>query len=740
MEVLNDGKFNLIETEDLIVKNMLNYTINSNTQLDEYQSGALYLINNSNNNIIINLPFRKNGLNFEFIFTNTNNNNIEFRTSINPIDNSKIIGTDWLYLKRSNIQISYNALNGSVIKFMKSEKGEHIKFYSDGTNYYIIHKNDTNNNINNILQSFPSSLNQNYIVNINLDNNNSYKYNIINENTSEPLKQIFMGSSYNFKFNTSSIEYNNITKLSSNILYKIYTYIDYYNTIDYNIEAIYNSNQNKFILNTASTKYKYKYPVLNYYFTDNNKNYTTLNLLDTQYTLDIFNNSILYPTYLYTTTINNSINSENLLESNTSILNIFYNTNTNNLIIYDENNSILYDHNQDRKFFIINRDVKYTLNYYIINTETNYLKLYTQESNNTSFKFYINTLETDISLISYVQHNYFKFTNNNTENNTFIVPVSQLNSSTPQKNIYYLHLKYDEPTQESNKKLFLIPLLFIDHLTLQTNPLSTISFSKQNKSINNLNINTSYEFIINSSLNIINNDFIEIKLFNTDLNDKTINTQNIFSLITQKLKIPIKRDSINNYLLKFMDNNKNIYNTTISDSGIYKTFTLNTPYKNTDNININFYSGLNNITGGQFSLNPFTIDDSYSGKVLLLNLNTDISIHFKNTIQGNLFDIVIDDDNSIDKNTYTLTKKVNSNQYNEYYFIKNSDSSVLLKNITLYTSNTYTINIDRDTIKENDVTQSLSLLNDLIQFSDIEDGILNLRKHQTLLIEEIQPL
>ena len=105
-----------------------------------------------------------------------------------------------------------------------------------------------------------------------------------------------------------------------------------------------------------------------------------------------------------------------------------------------------------------------------------------------------------------------------------------------------------------------------------------------------------------------------------------------------------------------MDNNKNIYNTTISDSGIYKTFTLNTPYKNTDNININFYSELNNITGGQFNLNPFTIDDSYSGKVLLLNLNTDISIHFKNTIQGNLFDIVIDDDNSIDKNTYTLTK------------------------------------------------------------------------------------
>ena len=141
MEVLNDGKFNLIETEDLIVKNILNYPINFDTHLDEFQSGALYLINNTNNNITINLPYRKNGLNFEFIFTNTNNNSIEFRTSINPIDNSKIIGTDWLYLKRTNIQISYNSLNGSIIKFNKSEKGEHIKFYSDGNNYYIINKN-----------------------------------------------------------------------------------------------------------------------------------------------------------------------------------------------------------------------------------------------------------------------------------------------------------------------------------------------------------------------------------------------------------------------------------------------------------------------------------------------------------------------------------------------------------------------------------------------------------------------
>ena len=50
-----------------------------------------------------------------------------------------------------------------------------------------------------------------------------------------------------------------------------------------------------------------------------------------------------------------------------------------------------------------------------------------------------------------------------------------------------------------------------------------------------------------------------------------------------------------------MDNNKNIYNTTISNDGIYKIYTLNTPYKNTDNININIIVNFNNIIGGQIN-------------------------------------------------------------------------------------------------------------------------------------------
>ena len=44
MEVLKDGRFNLIETDNLIVKNINSYTISVDTTLTELSSGTLYLI------------------------------------------------------------------------------------------------------------------------------------------------------------------------------------------------------------------------------------------------------------------------------------------------------------------------------------------------------------------------------------------------------------------------------------------------------------------------------------------------------------------------------------------------------------------------------------------------------------------------------------------------------------------------------------------------------------------------
>ena len=122
MEVLSDARFNLIETDSLIVKKMNSYIINQDIILSELSSGTLYLLNNENNSITITLPPISVGINYEFIFNNTTNNSIIFRTSLNPLDNSKFIGTDWLYLRRSDIDINYSLLSGSQLIFNQSEK------------------------------------------------------------------------------------------------------------------------------------------------------------------------------------------------------------------------------------------------------------------------------------------------------------------------------------------------------------------------------------------------------------------------------------------------------------------------------------------------------------------------------------------------------------------------------------------------------------------------------------------
>ena len=237
MEVLHDAKYNLIETDNLIVKNQIYYTINSNTKLTNNDSGSLYLINNINNNIKITLPVTQTGIFYEFLFINNSNFSIEFTTSDIPLDNSKIIGTDWLYLKRSYIEINYSIINGTSIKFTKTEKGEFIKFFSDENNFYIINKNDTNNNINNIIYNYPNNLNNN-IININLIDNN-YSFDIINEITNDNISDLFINNIYYFKFDTSSINYNNIISVSNTLIYKLYIYIDYYDYVN-----IYNININ----------------------------------------------------------------------------------------------------------------------------------------------------------------------------------------------------------------------------------------------------------------------------------------------------------------------------------------------------------------------------------------------------------------------------------------------------------------------------------------------------------------
>ena len=64
MEVLKDARFNLIETDNLIVKNMNSYSISLDTNLTELSSGTLYLLDSTNNSITITLPYIKIGINY----------------------------------------------------------------------------------------------------------------------------------------------------------------------------------------------------------------------------------------------------------------------------------------------------------------------------------------------------------------------------------------------------------------------------------------------------------------------------------------------------------------------------------------------------------------------------------------------------------------------------------------------------------------------------------------------------
>ena len=61
----------LLETDNLIVKNINSYTISVDTILTELSSGTLYLLDSINKNITNNITTYKNGINYEFIFNTT---------------------------------------------------------------------------------------------------------------------------------------------------------------------------------------------------------------------------------------------------------------------------------------------------------------------------------------------------------------------------------------------------------------------------------------------------------------------------------------------------------------------------------------------------------------------------------------------------------------------------------------------------------------------------------------------
>ena len=60
---------------------------------------------------------------------------------------------------------------------------------------------------------------------------------LFNELTNEPIDSILMNTKYNFKFNSLSSEYNEITNIKTTQKYNLFAYIEYYNKIDYNFDT-----------------------------------------------------------------------------------------------------------------------------------------------------------------------------------------------------------------------------------------------------------------------------------------------------------------------------------------------------------------------------------------------------------------------------------------------------------------------------------------------------------------------
>ena len=450
-----------------------------------------------------------------------------------------------------------------------------------------------------------------------------------------------------------------------------------------------------------TVNHKYKYPVLNYNLIDNNNNIVKdIEINNTNYIIDLYNNSIITPTFLFNNIISNNIDSNfGMLLSNINILNIQYSN--NNLIIYDQDNNILYDHNNARSFILINRDIKYTINL-------------------NGFTFNISN-----NLYNTIYHNYgfFKMSNLNTnDDNTLFLNATNIVDYVEVNNFYYLHLKL------TDDKIFILPLLFLYILTLETTSNSSIVF--QNKLPNMLPkisnvINYNYKFNIN--LDTITSNFT-LKFLNTTQSTSNI-FENIFNLITKQLNVPLVYNDINNKLLLFKDNNNKIVDTTIIDDGIYKIYKLDLSNLETDITSIVYYSKYN-IVGNTFNINYFTIDDNLSGKVVLFDLTNNININFDNLKEGNSFKFIIDIDNTIDTNKYIL-KNFNSSGIEEYYFINTNNNTQLLKNITLYTNNLYEIVLDTS-ISRNEVKFLNLFDNDNILFGDIEDEYINFKKYHNI--------
>ena len=182
MELLNDSKFNLVETKELIVNNVTLYKIREDKLLNIEDSGILYIIEGINSKIKITLPEVSKGLNYSFIVSDDSEYELEFYTINEIVGNKYLFRSDVTY-KENNINKEYSLI---IKKFIK---GDSFKFICDDKKYYLIDKKEVLNSINSNVYNYP--VNNYYKLTV---KNNKFSFTDKNENE---LNKFIKGNTYN---------------------------------------------------------------------------------------------------------------------------------------------------------------------------------------------------------------------------------------------------------------------------------------------------------------------------------------------------------------------------------------------------------------------------------------------------------------------------------------------------------------------------------------------------------------
>ena len=518
MEIMSDGKFNLLESNQLIVNNITIYKIIESKNLNKKDSGILYIIKGTPNKTIkIGFPEVIKGLNFSFLVEDDVNCIIEI------VSNVEIVGKTYVF--RSDIEEEKNK-SDYIFRIKTCKKGDYFKIISDENKYYLVDKSDTLNSINLNVYEYPKKEYYKTII-----NNNEMIFVDSNNNV---LNNIIKGFEYNL-----IVENNIINTINSEevLFFKIERVHNLtYPKFQYTIFDIYNNKIDKLILYNNTSYLINCSDISNLYPNSNNINYNSTKDINIYST---FNNSGTYD-IKFTDELNIELEKPLIINNNIKYNFIIKNTHIIKKIKLSNNNTQISTND------ILNNTLKFnasTENRGGFNIDTNHVIKLEIELSNLVETFNIFILERIVPEFIDNLNNKIDFlsTNNNLykinviENNNIVGLRGKFNTNDILLNNLAIDASYN--LEINNNISRLITWSNNDEkINIVSNYYKDLS-SEDKLSINNSNIviendnNYVYKLIINNNNNInnINNNTNKIN-YKSELlknkNNKTLNISN----------------------------------------------------------------------------------------------------------------------------------------------------------------------------------------------------------------------